>query len=263
MFLGIIGLGVVGKAVYDFFKEFDDVKIKIFDKDVNRNFQKFILEDLMDCEILFLCLPTPNDCDLRAIHEICQELNLLNFKGYCLLKSTVPPKTTRSLIENYKLNIIHNPEFLSQKTASLDFKNQNNIILGIDNINTNTDIIKNFYKKYFPNASINIVDSVVSESTKLFCNNFYAVKVQFFTEIYLLCEKLDIDYNTVKNLMISNNWINPMHTQIPGPDGKLSFGGMCFPKDTKALLKFMKSINTPCDIIEACVNEREKLRDDD
>jgi UDP-glucose 6-dehydrogenase len=74
---------------------------------------------------------------------------------------------------------------------------------------------------------------------KIFCNCFYATKIQFFTEIYLLCEKTGCDYNVVKNMMLGNGWINPMHTNVPGNDGNISYGGYCFPKDTNALNEYM------------------------
>jgi len=97
---------------------------------------------------------------------------------------------------------------------------------------------------------------------KLFTNNFYAVKVQFFTELYLLCQKMNIEYNTVKDLMLKNGWINPQHTTVPGPDGKISYGGMCFPKDTNVLLQYMKKNDSPHSILESTVNERNELRKD-
>ena len=62
--------------------------------------------------------------------------------------------------------------------------------------------------------------------------------------------------------MLKNKWINPMHTDIPGPDGKLSYGGYCFPKDTNALLNHMKRENTPSMVLEATVLERNIMRDD-
>ena len=95
---------------------------------------------------------------------------------------------------------------------------------------------------------------------KIFCNTFYAVKVQFFTELYLLCKKMNCDYDTVKQLMLKNNWINPMHTTIPGPDGMLSYGGYCFPKDTNALCKFMESMQVPHAVLENAIQERNDMR---
>ena len=102
--------------------------------------------------------------------------------------------------------------------------------------------------------------STESELMKLFCNSFYASKIQILNEYYMLCQKIGEDYNTVKNLMLRNNWINPMHTDVPGPDGKLSYGGECFPKDTKALLYFMQTNIDYCKVLESVVAERELLR---
>jgi UDP-glucose 6-dehydrogenase len=60
---------------------------------------------------------------------------------------------------------------------------------------------------------------------------------------------------------LDNGWINPKHTNVPGHDGKLSFGGACFPKDIQALNSFMKNTNTPCKVITAVVEENKKMRD--
>ena len=142
-----------------------------------------------------------------------------------------------------------NPEFLSARTANEDFHNQSHIIIAYTpESKSKIFFIKDFYSENFPNSVISVTDVVTANLTKLACNSFYSVKIQFFTEIYLLCEKLDISYNEVKNLMILNNWINPMHMNIPGPDNKISFGEACFPKDISALNEFMKLINTPSNL---------------
>ena len=62
--------------------------------------------------------------------------------------------------------------------------------------------------------------------------------------------------------MLNNGWINEMHTEVPGPDGSLSYGGACFPKDTSALVYFMNKVGTPHEVLEACVKERNKMRKD-
>ena len=58
-----------------------------------------------------------------------------------------------------------------------------------------------------------------------------------FNEYFLLCQKNGSDFEKIKSLMLKNKWINPMHTNIPGPDGSLGYGGACFPKDVDAILK--------------------------
>ena len=81
-------------------------------------------------------------------------------------------------------------------------------------------------------------------------------------EFYLLCQKMDIDYDTVKNMMLKNGWINPNHTNVPGPDGQLSYGGLCFPKDTNALCEMMKKKNVPNSVLSATIQERNSMRED-
>ena len=123
-------------------------------------------------------------------------------------------------------------------------------------------ILHNFYEKNYPEAEISICSSVESESMKIFCNSFYAVKIQFFNELYDFCDKLEINYDKIKNLILKNNWINPMHTNVPGPDGKLSFSGMCLPKDSEALLNCMKDFESKCAVLEATLNERNQMRNE-
>ena len=144
-----------------------------------------------------------------------------------------------------------------------DFKNQQHIILGKSKNCKEDDINKivEFYKKYFIN-NISICNSNESECVKLFCNSFYAVKIQFFTELFLTCEEINVNFKNIKNIMLKNNWINPMHTNVPGPDNNISYGGLCFPKDTNALNSFMINNNIPNNVLDAVIKERNTMRDD-
>ena len=256
MIIGIVGMGCVGKAMCQSFK----LKgINIICYDINNNYDK--LEDILLTDIVFLCLPTEfngEEYDKSAINNICEYLNN-KYYGCVVIKSTVEPNTTNQLQEKYNLKLYHNPEFLSASTAFEDFHNQSHIVIGMSNKNTNCDL-KKFYETYYPNATISICSSTESESMKIFLNSFYAVKIQFFNELFLLCQKTDTNYNNVLDLMLKNNWINPMHTKVPGTDGKLSYGGACFPKDTNALLNFMKKMDTHHSLLEATINERNKMR---
>ena len=146
----------------------------------------------------------------------------------------------------------------------MDFANTEHIVIGTTaNIkDRDIDVLKIFYSEYFPKAIWNITRASESELMKLACNSFYAIKIEFFTELYLLSNKLDCSFNKIKNMMLDNKWINPQHTNIPGPDGQISYGGLCFPKDTNALNTFMKSIDTPNGVLDATIIERNKLRND-
>jgi UDPglucose 6-dehydrogenase len=163
------------------------------------------------------------------------------------------------MVERYpSLNIVHNPEFLSADTAAKDFSEQRHIVLG--GAPELTAEVARFYRRYFPEADITEASSTETESMKIFANSFYAIKIQFFNELYLACQDSGADFLTVKNMMLKNGWINPMHTQVPGKDGQLSYGGMCFPKDTKALLSYMRERALPCAVLAATVQEREDFR---
>jgi len=73
---------------------------------------------------------------------------------------------------------------------------------------------------------------------------------------------MDICYNNVKDLMIGNKWIHPMHTLVPGTDGQLSYGGYCFPKDTNALNELMIKYDSPNMVLNAAIEERNTMRED-
>lgn len=264
--VSIVGLGFVGNAMRSSFikKGLDVVEYDKY-KDCNNT-----LQDVLDTDILFMCLPTPYDSTINeynksAIEETCGYLNEQNYSGAVICKSTVEPGTCRELAELYlNLNIVHNPEFLTARTAEEDYHNQKHIVLGrtlrcSDNSYNN---VVDFHSKHYPWAQITKCKSIESESAKLFANSFYAVKVQFFTELYLLCIKSGCDYDTAKQILIRNDWVNPMHTDVPGPDGEISYGGLCFPKDTNALNEYMKNMCTPNSILDACIVERDSMRDD-
>lgn len=264
--IGIVGLGFVGSAMESSFRE---KKINVITYDKYKSCDN-TLEDILRADIIFLCLPTPydstiNEYDKTAISETLEFLNDKNYSGAVVCKSTVEPGTCKELAEEYhNLNIIHNPEFLTARTAREDYHNQKHIVLGKTK-NCDNDIyvkVVDFYSVNYPWAHITKCKSIESESAKLFANSFYAVKVQFFTELYLLCEKTGCNYDTAKQILIRNNWVNPMHTTVPGPDGEISYGGLCFPKDTNALNEYMKQNKSPNSILESCIEERNRMRSD-
>ena len=179
-------------------------------------------------------------------------------------KSTVEPGTSNDLAKKYGIKIIHNPEFLTARTAFEDFHNQSHIVLGFTSLIQPEDMDKviHFYKSYYDKAEISVSTSEESESMKIFCNCYYSVKIQFFNELFLTCQKNGSDYNKVREMMLKNNWINPMHTTVPGPDGNLSYGGLCFPKDTNALNHYMIRNGIPNKVLNATIEERNEMRKD-
>ena len=267
MRIGIIGIGCVGYAIL---QDFTDKGIDVIIYDKYKDTYNKNLEDILITDIIFICLPTPYNLnskqyDKSSIYDTCNYLKLNNFKGLVVLKSTVEPETTENIAINTGLKIVHNPEFLTASTSIIDFKNQNHIVLGYPKFFNKIILNKliSFYNLYYPKADISIVTSTESELMKISLNSFYAIKIQFFNEIYAISNKIDIDYDTVKNTMLKNNWINPMHTQIPGTDGRLSYGGMCFPKDTNALYQYMVRKNSINKVLKSTIKERNQMRKND
>jgi UDPglucose 6-dehydrogenase len=264
--VGIIGLGFVGSAIE---KSFNILSINTIGYDKFKNDGIGSFDKVCQAQIIFLCLPTPYDSlthsyDKSAIYETCDSLHQVGYKGLVVIKSTIEIGTTNFLEKSWPLSYVHNPEFLTARTAFEDFHSQNHIVLGRGSSVSDDlyNMLVEFYSQYYPNAKISQCVAGESEAMKLFCNCFYSVKIQFFNELYLLSEKLGIDYSQVKNLMLENGWINPMHTTVPGPDGLLSYGGLCFPKDTNALNELMKKLESPNAVINAVINERETMRSD-
>jgi len=267
MKISVIGLGFVGGSMKKSFKTRGCLNVKGYDKFKERTDS---FDDCLDSDIAFLALPTIFDedkmsYDKSCIHEVCADLEKEAYKGIVVIKSTVEPTTTMGLSKTYPtLRLVHNPEFLTAATAYEDFHNQKHIVLGKSpNVSDKeVDVLQQFYETYYPDAEVSRCTCTESESMKSFVNCFYSVKIQFFNELYLLCEKMECDYNTVKDLMLKNGWINPMHTDVPGVDGMLSYGGYCFPKDTNALLNHMKREGTPYKVLEGTVLERNEMRND-
>lgn len=262
--IGICGIGIVGSAILNCLQK-KNLSIKQYDKYKNNGIGK--IKDLLETNIIFMCLPTlysesKKQYDKNSICEICEYLNKNNYKGIVIIKSTIEPGTCRILQKKYNLNIIHNPEFLSSKTAEKDFENQKHIVIGSSILNDkNTEIVKNFYIKYWKNITISTSIYEESELMKIGINCFYATKIQFFNEIYLLTQTYkDANYKNIVNMMIKNNWISPHHTNVPGTDGKLSYGGMCFPKDTNALYQLMLKKGVPSKVLGSVIEEKNIMR---
>ena len=176
-----------------------------------------------------------------------------------VVKSTVPPGTTEKLNNTYhKFDIIFNPEFLTEANFIEDFKNQNRIILG--GLKTITAKIKQIYIEIFPKAEIIETDSTHAEMVKYFANTFLATKVSFANEMKMICDKLDIDYNKVVEYATYDDRLGNSHWSVPGPDGKLGFGGSCFPKDINALISVASELGIVPKLLKSAWEVNLKVR---
>jgi nucleotide sugar dehydrogenase len=230
--VGIVGMGFVGKAVFHGFSLFCETK----GYDIDPKKSTHTLDDVLNSDFVFVCLPTPESsngsADLTYIHDFFNSLE--NKNPIFILKSTVPIGTTSNIESLYSVKIVHSPEFLSARTADIDFITSNRVIVGSNNLEISLKVNELFTQRF---PGINTVTTTPNESEliKYFLNCFFSTKITFFNEMRLLSDKLNLSWDSIMNGVLSDGRIEKMHTDVPGHDGKFGFGGACFPKDTKAL----------------------------
>tara|TARA_Y200000002_G_scaffold283293_1_gene237241 strand:+ start:496 stop:1368 length:873 start_codon:yes stop_codon:yes gene_type:complete len=261
MKVAIIGYGFVGKALENGLK--NTVEVLLVDPKLNTD-----INDLKTFkpEMIFICVPTPmNDDgsqDPSILENVIDELNFPSESALIVLKSTIIPSYI-SKIEIKIPNIIYNPEFLRENYANEDFINSDLILIG----GSNEDEIKklaNFYRQHTKCISSNyqFTDLISASLIKYSINTFLSTKVIFFNELFEVFSNSGTKDNWENFIKIIKNdkRIGNSHMQVPGPDGKLGFGGPCFPKDAKALLQYSKDIAEPLKLLEKCISINDNIR---
>ena len=264
MKIGIIGQGFVGNAVYQKFKNYFDILTYDIDETKCNSDFHYIKKG---CDIIFLCLPTPmyedGTCNTSIVEIMLSQINGYGpNKSYdIVIKSTIPPGTTEEWNERFeKLNIVFNPEFLTEANAVSDYENQNRIILG--GPRPATTRLKRIFTKVFPKAHIIKTGSRHAEMVKYVTNAFLATKVSFANEMYQICQALDIDYDKVIEYAQHDDRLGTSHWAVPGPDGDFGYGGHCFPKDVKALISLANKYSLDPKILTAVDSKNNDVRND-
>ena len=243
MQIGIVGQGFVGTAVNEGLKQHFQIETFDIAKDSTC---KSIDELAIKSDVIFVCLPTPmkenGKCYLGILEEVLSDLDYINRCKTIVVKSTIPPGSTEKFNKIYKnINIVFNPEFLTEANSVEDFKNQNRIIIG--GPRPATTQVKRIFDKAFPKVPIIKTGSTTAEMVKYFLNSFLATKVSFANEMYQICEGLNIDYDKVTEYAKYDERLGKSHLNVPGPDGDFGYGGHCFPKDVRALIQVAQELD--------------------
>jgi len=192
-------------------------------------------------------------CDVSIVKEVVLQSCSTGRRNIIVIKSTVPPNTTKALQDLcLDSQIVFNPEFLLERNAEEDFRNTSRVILG--GPRPATTRLKQFYSKIFPRADIIKTDSTIAEMVKYLTNSFLAVKVSFANEIYNVCNSLGVDYDKVIEYASHDDRLGNTHWAVPGPDGHYGFGGSCFPKDINALMHLAQTLCIKANTIEGAWN---------
>ena len=250
--IGVIGNGFVGSAVRFGFSPGTgcDANVRVYDKDSSKSIDT--IEDTVNkSEFIFLSVPTPSNKDgsmnLDIVKQALQDISDVNESkdNVVLLRSTVTPGTTRKLQDKYSnLKIVFNPEFLTERSAKYDFINQPRVILGgagheFDGVQETIELFKWRFGESIP---VIATTWETAELIKYMCNCFFATKVSFMNEMYQIAEKCNVDWEMALDGFVRDGRVGHSHMNIPGPDGKLGFGGSCFPKDVQAIINFGETL---------------------
>jgi UDPglucose 6-dehydrogenase len=195
-------------------------------------------------------------CHTDIVEDVISEINECGNGEVVVIKSTIPPGTTDRLHRKYKnIDVIFNPEFLTEANFIEDFKNQNRIILG--GVRRGTTKLRQIYSKVFPHATIVKTGAKHAEMVKYFTNCFLATKVSFAHEMKYICDNIDLDYDKVFEHATYDERLGKSHWGVPGPDNDLGFGGHCLPKDLSAMINGFDTLG----LLEAVENVNDQVRE--
>jgi len=232
------------------------------------HFTTALSEALGGADAVFIAVGTPSrrgdgHADLSYVYEATREIAAaLSDSAVVITKSTVPVGTgdeveriIREMRPHGDVSVVSNPEFLREGAAIHDFKHPDRIVIGADDERGKKIVTEIYRPLYLNQAPILYTSRRTAELIKYASNAFLATKITFMNEIADLCEKVGADVQEVSRGIGLDNRIGPKFLHA-GP----GFGGSCFPKDVRALIKTAQDYDVPLRIVEATesVNETRK-----
>lgn len=225
---------------------------------------------IADADLVFIAVGTPTrrgdgHADLSYVYQAARDI-APHLTGYTVIvdKSTVPVGTARNVKRiiaetspGADFDVASNPEFLREGAAITDFMRPDRVVIGVESERAQ-EILQQLYRP------LNLIETPIlvtgletAELIKYAANAFLATKVSFINEISMLCEKVGADVHAVAKGMGLDGRIGRKFLH-PGP----GFGGSCFPKDTRALVRIAQEHGVSSRIVEAVieVNEAQKAR---
>ena len=232
--IGFIGQGFIGKNYADDFEErgYDIVRYALEEPFVQNK------EKIKDCEITFIAVPTPSTPKGFNYSIVEEALGLIGDGKIAVIKSTVLPGTTEKLQEKFpNIYLFHSPEFLTAKTASEDARRPDRNIIGYtEKSESRAEEVMLVlpiapYEKNIPVKEAELV--------KYGGNIWFYFKVIYVNLLSNLSEKLDIDYDVVKEVMSADRRIGRTHLEASHQGGR-GAGGYCFIKDMSAFAEIYR-----------------------
>ena len=205
------------------------------------------------CEIAFLCVPTPQgedgSADLSYVQRAAEEIaGVLPFEAVVVNKSTVPVGSTKVVemaLKRPDVKVVSNPEFLREGSAVADFLKPDRVVVGSDD-QAAAMKVASLYDGL--STRVIITDPASAETIKYAANAFLATKLSFINAIAAICEGVGADINDVVVGMGSDKRIGENFLR-PGP----GWGGSCFPKDSRALIKIAEDADYSFDLLKGVI----------
>jgi nucleotide sugar dehydrogenase len=252
MKIGIIGMGVVGSAIYQGLQMY--ASHQVFTYDIKHSNTK--ITDVLDTNCIFICVPTnptvDSHCDISIVESTLQLLSDSNYKGVVVIKSTLIPGTTELLIQKFKLKIAFVPEFLRQDYAFPDFVSKENALIVGTHSDLDYQLICDIHKNIVELTKK--VTPTEAELTKYFCNNFNSVRIVFANIFYEVSTRLGADYSKVLDAVKSG----PLYTYgdyLKCNENLRGFAGACLPKDIKAFTALLKDLDLPYKLLQSTIDD--------
>ena len=225
-----------------------------------------LADAIKSAEVLFIAVGTPpgedGSADLRHVLEVAELVGKHMVREMVVVtKSTVPvgsaAKVNAAIAKEAKFpfHVCSNPEFLKEGTAVEDFMRPDRVILGVESVfakRVMADLYSPFVRTGKP---ILLMDVASAEMTKYAANGMLATRISFMNEIANLCDEMGANVDFVRKGIGSDTRIGSAFL-FPGP----GYGGSCFPKDVKALVRTAYEMGVPLDVLSAvdAANERQK-----
>jgi UDPglucose 6-dehydrogenase len=219
------------------------------------------VEAAKSCDIAFLCVPTPQgedgSADLSYVQRAAEEIAaVLPFEAIVVNKSTVPVGSTKVVERALKrpdVKVVSNPEFLREGSAVQDFLKPDRVVVGSDD-QAAAMKVASLYDGL--STRVIITDPASAETIKYAANAFLATKLSFINAIAAICEGVGADINDVVVGMGSDKRIGENFLR-PGP----GWGGSCFPKDSRALIKIAEDADYSFDLLKGVITVNDQQLD--
>lgn len=227
----------------------------------NLSFVVGAVKAVIDSEYVFLCLPTPESsdgsADISIIETVAKEIaDSLSRASIIVNKSTLPVGSVRvveNCIQRKDVSVVSNPEFLREGSAVQDFLKPDRVVIGSDDKSA-AEKVAQLYSPICKN--ILITDPASAETIKYAANAFLAARLSFVNALASVCEVVGANIIDVVNGLGSDSRIGTQFLQ-PGP----GWGGSCFPKDTKALLKIAQDNGYDFELLAGVISANESQFD--